>query len=69
MVNQTEKRKLDSLLRKGVITTQEYKKLLEGTEKKSIVGTIFKTLLTIILTILAIIAIFFGVCFILVAGF
>ena len=33
MVNQAEKQKLDSLLRKGIITTQEYKKLSENAEK------------------------------------
>lgn len=69
MVNQAEKQKLDSLLRKGIITTQEYKKLSENAEKKSVLGIVFKTLLTIILTILAVIAIVFGVCFILVVGF
>ena len=69
MVNQAEKQKLDSLLRKGIITTQEYKKLSENAEKKSVLGIVFKTLLTIILTILAVIARVFGVCYILVAGF
>jgi hypothetical protein len=71
MVNQTEKQKLDSLLRMEIITPAEYEKLLKRaeTEEKSVIGTIFKTLLTIILTILAVIAIVFGVCFILVVGF
>lgn len=70
MVKNELEQKLDSLLEKGIITQEEYKKLSEKTKKKSVLAEIaFKTLLTIALTILAAIAIVFGACFKLIPGF
>ena len=75
MVRQVDKQELNALQEKGIVTTEKYDKLLEEGAKlkgKSVGWTIlkalFKAILIIGLTILAIIVIFFGVCFVLIKG-
>ena len=66
MVNQIRKQKLDSLLEKGIITQEEYWKLLRkecGNKSVPERGNFLKVISTVQLTVLAIIAILFGMCF------
>lgn len=72
MVDQAEKEELDSLLQRGILTQEEYNTLLQNThlenKRPSVIGVLFKVLLTTVLTILAIIAVLFGVCLALLSG-